>query len=192
MNIKLLKVCAAIMLIVGAGDVVCQGDEGGSSSVETPQNEWSGWGDNVSVSVTGKIEAIVKVRCGNKEKKLVFFQSNGQKTSESERTFPFQVRCIASNCKVDFKPAGNLRFDGGKWTITNKDGDGVLPLKVKLKKAGKESEELKANTCDMTPEDGVEIGDEETWSIIFDVDNLSAKSPKGEFEGALTLEVSAA
>lgn len=193
MNGKLLKVCAAVTLIVGIGDVVCQGPStnGNTSSVGTQQSKWSDWGNNVSVNVTGKINAVVNVRCGNKEKSLVFFRDNGEKTSESERTFPFQVRCIASTCKVNFKTTGNLKFEGKQWSITNDNG-GVLPVYVKLKSPAGESTDLNEETYNMTPNEEVKVGDEETWEILFDVDDLSSKSPKGEFEGGLTIEVSAA
>lgn len=197
MNGKLLKVCAAVMLIVGAGDAVCQGpgSNGGatSGSAEARQDGWSDWGDSVSVNVTGKINAVVKVRCGDKSRDLVFYGDDGKKTSDEERKFPFQVRCLASGCNVKFKPTGGLKFSNGRWFINGGEkGKDVLPLSIVLEDPDGSKQDLKADTLDMTPKEETLPGDERTWQIFFDVDDISSKSPRGEFKGGLTIEILAA
>lgn len=131
MSGKLLKVCAAVMLITGAGDVVCQGTgdvmELESAPNQPPKkrridvtgwNDWEGWKDSVSTNVQGEIQAVVKVRSGESEKELKLFEVDGTETSEEDRTFKFEVLVLGTGGTVTVVGGNGMVYDrDGVWKI---------------------------------------------------------------------------
>lgn len=122
MNIKLLKVCAAIMLIVGAGDVVCQatGEKRFTPAV-------------AEAKIEAKVKALVLVDFDGDKKMLSLVKENGEEETDADKTeFCFNVKSVAAGYGLLFMATGNLKEDnGGFWLQDNKGQK--LPISIDLR-----------------------------------------------------------
>lgn len=141
MNSKLLKVCAMVMLIVGAGDVMSM------DMVETPSNSTSEGesqelGSNVmsktsQLKVSGLIEARLGVTGfdGTKGDINLLEKDGKTPTPEENRRFDFSVDTNGINPKIKLEGVDGFEFETGQgWFITSQEGTAKLQVDIALKK----------------------------------------------------------
>ncbi|MBO7454070.1 MAG: hypothetical protein J6T91_01640 [Alphaproteobacteria bacterium] len=198
MNIKLLKVCAAIMLIVGAGDVVCQG----TNSMEVDGNaskkrkiEIDGWGDSVSANVSGQVQAVVKVRSGGKEKELKLFDVDGTESKEEDRTFDFEILVMGVGAAIKVEGGNGMQsvqngiwnvFPEGYGTAGQNEKSSIQVQLVMYNASGERVELDNENSAKITGSNF-----KESWKIVLEPLPVKEDSVGKKYVGSLNVVVSA-
>lgn len=185
MNSKLLKVCAAVMLIAGAGNVV--GDPCLKGANE------------VYMDVSARVIAQVAIECGDEKKTLKLFDEKGEKARKEDRQFKFKVKNIATSSKIEVKSGKNTDYDeeSGSWIIYNskavdgpqkKQDNNKIEFSLHLVGAdGKERTGFDGKSY--TFKEGDIEGD---WSIEAQPSPLQETTEDGDYLGSLVIQVSAA
>lgn len=208
MSGRLLKVCAAVVLIAGAGDVMCQGTgdvmELESAPNQSPKkrkievtgwNDWKGWRDSVSANVQGEIHAIVKVRSGENEKELKLFEVDGTETSEEDRTFKFEVLVLGTGGTVTVVGGSGMAYDNeGVWRIfpqgygaANQSEESFINVQLSMYNASGNRVELDSRNSARVSGGNLS----ETWKIVLEPLPVSMNSFGKKYVGSLNVVVSA-
>ena len=185
MNSKLLKVCAAVMLIAGVGNA-------GAEPCMKGSNE-------ISMDVSAKVVAQVAIMCDGEKKTLKLFDEKGEKAGKEDRTFKFTVKNVAASSKIVVKPGRNTSYDEGNasWIIYNS--------KASNDDQKKQDRNRVKFSLDLTGADGKVRDDfdgksytfkkEDTsgsWVIEANPSPLRGETEDGEYKGSLIVQVSAA
>lgn len=202
MNSKLLKVCAAVMLIAGMGDVVCQGTNSmevdGNASKKRKIAEMKGWKDSVSANVSGQIQAVVKVKTGDIAKELKLFDVDGTESEEKDRTFSFEILAVGVGATIKVKGENGMEClaeDGvGVWRVfSDKYGTAgqneVSFIKVQLNMYNESNERVNLDENNSASINGGDF--KETWKIVLEPLPFSEDSVGKKYVGSLNVEVSA-
>ena len=182
---KLLKVCAAVMLIAGAGSV-------GADPCMKGSNE-------VSMDVSARVIAQVAIMCDGEKKTLKLFDEKGEEAAKEDRTFKFTVKNVAASSKIVVKPGRNTSYDkrNGKWIIYNNKASGEDQKKLEENRVsfrlhltgtdGKERDKFDGESYKF-----VEGDDNGIWVMEARPYSLTDKTEAGKYEGSLIVQVSAA
>ncbi len=216
MSSKLLKVFVAVMLVAGAGEVLCQGDGASMDMDATSSGGWQqnsingsvqpskkrkweddGWKDSVSAIVKCEVQAIVKVKSGENEKELNLFDVNGDMTHERERTFNFQVLSIGAGGTVSVTAGPGMMYTGqeGRWNIFAEESDNTIGNARPFVEAVLEMYDGNGDRVELDNNNSVSIGvsdefdKEKSWKLILKPLPLRAGSVKGKYVGNLVVKV---
>lgn len=187
MNGKLLKVCAAVMLIAGMGnaDAAPYGKKGDKSLV---------------VNMSTKIIAQVSMESPDGERKVLkFYNDNGSKADDKDREIEFKVRNVAASPEIIIEAGNNVIYDNGGWYVLNSKavsdslkknenynlGFSLSLLgpdgKVRKLEGGKKYQVVK----------GDEDSDGRSWVLRVDPDDLTESIEDGEYRGSLKIRLEA-
>ena len=175
MNSKLLKVCAAVMLIAGAGDVMSM-DVTGNSEIALSEgwNQETGSGvisKTSQLKVSGLIEARLGVEGidGTKVDINLLEKDGKTPTPEENRRFDFSVDTNGVNPKIKLEGIDGFEFVAGKgYYITSSDRTSKLQIDVILKKwtdSGYEDKLWEKGTNIYTIQKGEKNA---KWRLVFD------------------------
>ncbi len=114
MNSKLLKVCAAVMLIAGAGSVWCE-STGGSSGKRRIVSY-----SNTVAEVKAEVQVLVDVEFEGEKQEKSLISKDGKCING---VFKFNVKRIAAGYGLRFEPTGGLTVKEKGSVLLNKDGD---------------------------------------------------------------------
>lgn len=200
MNSKLLKVCSAVMLIAGAGNVWSVGGDGGTHSQTNGGSSSPAEIGGATVGVSCKIKASVNVGFKGDNKEVELFDEDGSKKSTEERTYTFSIEKVATNLKLLFLPQSSMDFDssgadGYMWKIKNEKSDDELSVKLTLiSPLGKESVVMDTSRTFEEEYDHTADADEGNckWKLRFDPQILTSKIKDGSYKGSLFIKVEAA
>ena len=203
MSGKLLKICTAVMLVTGMGDVVCQGGDGAmdleagpSYSVKRKAEDY-GWRDSVSASVKCEVRAIVKVKSDEDSKELRLFNADGTTTDESERTFEFKILSVGTKGTVTVKGGNGMEYvEQGKWNIFAEGyastGRGVPYVTALLEMYDEFNNRVMLDDNNSASVDRRgNFSNEEKWKLILKPSPLNDKTESGTYRGNLNVTVSA-
>ena len=123
MNSKLLKVCAAVMLIAGAENVMC--DPAASNKRFTSVS--------AEATVKAEVKALVLVDFEGNRQELSLIKDDGEEETDDEKlSFSFNVKKVAIGYGLRFEPIGNLKKGkNGETVLCNSNGQ-QLPISVVL------------------------------------------------------------
>ncbi len=133
MNSKLLKICAAILMIAGAGNVVGMDKGLTSNNHDVGKKEQSIPEEKSSeLQVEGIVKAVLEVKFGEESKIIKLIEDDGKTmTDDKDRQFDFSVDTNCANPKIKLEPVKQFEFEDGKgWSLT--DGTGKYKLKVNI------------------------------------------------------------
>ncbi len=187
MNGKLLKVCAAVMLIAGVG-------EAGA----TPYGKR---GDkSLMVNMSTKIVAQVSIESPDGGKKVLkFYNDKGSKSDEKDREIEFNIRNVSVSPEIIIEAGSNVVYSGGGWYVLNSKavsddlkknenyrlGFSLVLLgpdgKVRKLEGGKKYQTVKED----------EVSNEKSWMLRVDPDDLMESIEDGEYKGALKIRLEA-
>lgn len=195
MNSKLLKVCAMVMLIVGAGDVMSM------DMVETPRNSTSEGesqelGSNVmsktsQLKVSGLIEARLGVEGfdGTKGDINLLEKDGKTPTPEENRRFDFSVDTNGINPKIKLEGVDGFEFETGQgWFITSQEGTSKLQVDIALKKLEGSNYEDKCwegSASIYTIQHGEKNA---SWRLVFDP-VVSPEQERGRYIGSVKVTI---
>lgn len=195
MNSKLLKVCAMVMLIVGAGDVMSM------DMVETPSNSTSEGesqelGSNVmsktsQLKVSGLIEARLGVTGfdGTKGDINLLEKDGKTPTPEENRRFDFSVDTNGINPKIKLEGVDGFEFETGQgWFITSQEGTAKLQVDIALKKLEGSNYEDKCwegSASIYTIQHGEKNA---SWRLVFDP-VVSPEQERGKYIGSVKVTI---
>ena len=143
MNSKLLKVCAMVMLIVGAGDVMSmdtamiQKPKSSASEKVDQKPESYVMSESSQLNVSGLIEARLGVTGfdGTKGDINLLEKDGKTPTPEENRRFDFSVDTNGINPKIKLEGVDGFEFETGQgWFITSQEGTAKLQVDIALKK----------------------------------------------------------
>ncbi len=184
MNSKLLKVCAAVMLIVGAGSVWSESTGGESKTRGTFQSASN------SVQLAAKVQAVMSVEWGDSTKKFNLYKDSGNVEDVDSRTFSFSTERVGVGYKLKFTGVDGLELvpgaeDNMAWTMKCTNSDSTIRLGLMLKGDG-------ADKCAITSgEREFEAADEgiKKWEIVFQPQEQDSNTEIGTYEGRLKIEI---
>lgn len=182
MNSKLLKACAAVMLIASAGNA-------------DAAKKGSGQKD-FSVELVTNIQAVMSIETPSGEiKDLSFYGDDGKKTSDESRTIPFKTYNACCNGKIVIQPGTGVILDNGKWYVLNvnaktndqkQDSNYRLGFSLTLKNEG--NVKKLENGCSYA----IGANDkEDAWSLFVAPNTLTSTMEAGEYRGALKIAIEA-
>ncbi len=195
MNSKLLRVCAAIVLISGAGDVVSM-DSGSEKSItfnEHPQSEGTSGSFGLDLGskdfqVEGVLYGKIDVDFNGEKQKIELFTPFGELTQQKDRTITF-TPSVNANYKITFEGSNGLYLDTENftWVITDEKNRSKkvnvhLYLTNPSAAPGVDPDEI----TDTTWEGYLSSGE---YSILFEPEKN--KSIIGKFSGSLKIQFSA-
>ena len=123
MNSKLLKVCAAVMLIASAESVLCV--DGEAKPRFTPVSS--------EAKLEAKVKALVLVEFNENQETFSLVKDDGEaETDEDKLTFKFKVNTIAVGYGLKFETTGNLG-EGDNGLVLRDDNGNELPILVTLR-----------------------------------------------------------
>ena len=139
MSGKLLKICAAVMLIASAGDVVYgepKATEGGRRFTST----------SAEAKIEAKVKALVLVDFGGDSKMLSLVKENGEEETDADKTeFCFNVKSVAVGYGLLFEAIGNLKGDNNGAFWLHDDEGQKLPILIDLRDGEDSSIPFKVN-----------------------------------------------
>jgi len=118
MNSKLLKVCAAVMLIAGAGNVV--GDPTPGTTDKSSKKRRAVKYSETTAEVKAEVKVLVDVEFDGQKQERNLISSDGNAIPGE---FKFKVNRISAGYGLKFEPTGNLEVDE-KGRVSLKDADG--------------------------------------------------------------------
>lgn len=118
MNSKLLKVCAAVMLIAGVGNVV--GDPTPGTTDNSSKKRRAVKYSETTAEVKAEVKILVDVEFDGEKQERDLISKDG-KAMPGE--FKFKVSKISAGYGLKFEPTGNLEVDE-KGGVALKDADG--------------------------------------------------------------------
>lgn len=198
MDSKLLRVCAAVMLTTSVGDVLCQG----ANSMEIDGNaskkrkiEIDGWEDSVSANVSGQVQAVVKVRSGDKEKELKLFDVDGTESKEEDRTFDFEILVMGVGATIKVEGGNGMQpVHNGIWKVfpegygtVGQNKESFINVQLAMYNASGERVALDDNnSAKITGRDFREF-----WKIVLEPLPVNEDSVGKKYVGSLNVVVSA-
>ena len=123
MNSKLLKVCAAVMLVAGAGDGVCDPSNSslGSKDGVVPRRQIVNKPET-DISIEAKVKVLVNVEFDNNVQTLSLIGDDGQEeTDENKCVYKFKINSLACGYGLKFESSDHQTEDG---LIVMKSDDG--------------------------------------------------------------------
>ena len=190
MNSKLLKVCAAVMLIAGTGDVMGNGGsiEGAGGAKED--------GRSVQIGMEAKVKAVLSIKSSDgNESSLQLYNDDGSKTEESKRTHKVKVDLIGDDYELRLSGVTLKKSEDSSdhrvWVLPrNKEGENDTKkgeLKVAISVTGPDDEERYIDDYSMNFSEGDTSGE---WSFLVDPPELKGKRIfGGNYSATLKIEV---
>jgi len=196
MSSKLLKVCAAAMLIANEGSATVEEESktvvNWASEQKSDEQAWIKPIKQGSFKISGKIEAKMDVDIDERQDAINLFKPTGQKTDESERKIWFEPKSNGEFV-LGLSGDGGLVLDGKQWKITRQNDrkelihSDTIDIDLKLYDPGQVLYATLAESfTDLT------VNQTGKWWIVFEPHDLEeGHTIMGNYVGKLKVTISA-